>query len=119
QVGVKHIHSSTDVVGMYAVGTSPVLDSDTTMGYLSVNHSVSDKLTLSALGQAQFSTFDGGGVGYNGKGEDFFVAGINATYAINKFVSTEAGYNYSKLNSDLPDRSYTRNFVYLGVRATY
>jgi hypothetical protein len=119
QVGVKHIHSSTDVVGIYAAGTSPVLDSDTTMGYLSVIHSVSDKLTLSALGQAQFSTFDGGGVGYNGKGEDFFVAGINASYAVNKFVSTEAGYNYSKLNSDLPDRSYTRNFVYLGVRATY
>jgi hypothetical protein len=118
QVGVKHIHSSTDVVGIFGSGT-PVLDSDTTVGYLSVNHSLSDKLTLSALGQAQFSSFDGGGVGYSGKGEDFFVAGINASYAVNKFVSTEAGYNYSKLNSDLPDRGYTRNFLYLGVRATY
>jgi len=118
QIGVKHIHSSTDVVGLFGEGT-PVLDSDTTVGYVSVNHSLSDRLTLSALGQAQFSEFDGGGLGYNGKGEDFFVAGINANYEINKFVSTEAGYNYSKLNSDLPDRSYTRNFVYLGVRATY
>jgi hypothetical protein len=118
QVGVKHIHSATDVVGIFGSGT-PVLDSDTTVGYLSVNHAVSDRLTLSALGQAQFSTFDGGGTGYNGESEDFFVAGINANYAVSKFVSTEAGYNYSKLNSALPDRGYTRNFVYIGVRATY
>jgi hypothetical protein len=118
QLGVKHIHSSTDVVGQFGTGT-PVLDSDTTAAYLSVNHEIGDRLTLGAMGQAQFSSFNGGGVGFDGKGEDFFVAGVNATYHVNQFVSTEAGYNYSKLNSDLPDRSYTRNFLYIGVRATY
>lgn len=118
QVGVKHIHSATDVVGQLGTGT-PVLDSDTTAAYMTVNHALTDRFILSALGQAQFSTFDGGGPGFDGKGEGFFVAGINATYEVNKFFSTEAGYNYSKLNSDLPDRSYTRNFIYIGVRATY
>jgi hypothetical protein len=118
QIGVKHIHSATDVVGEFGTGI-PVLDADTTAGYVSVNHELSDRLTATVLGQAQFSTFNGGGVGYNGKGEDFFIAGINATYHFNQFVSSEAGYNYSKLNSDLPDRGYTRNFLYIGVRATY
>ena len=32
---------------------------------------------------------------------------------------TEAGYNYSKLNSDLQFRSYTRDVMYLGIRAVY
>ena len=118
QVGVKHVHSATDVVGALGTG-SPVLDSDTTAAYFSLNHSVSDKLTVSVLGQAQFSTFNGGGVGYNGKGEDFFIAGLNAAYQFNPFLLAEAGYNYSKLNSDLPDRGYTRNYLYIGVRATY
>jgi hypothetical protein len=117
QIGVKHLYSATDVVG--SPGSSPVLDSSTTAAYASVNHAVSDKLTATVLGQAQFSTFEGGGQGYNGQGEAFFVAGLNIAYHINEWWITEAGYNYSKLNSDLPDRSYTRNFVYLGVRATY
>ncbi len=118
QVGVKHVHSSTDVVGT-GTSMSPVVDSDTTAAYISVNHAVSDKLTASLLGQAQFSTFNGGGAGYNGQGEAFFIAGLNVGYKVNEWFLTEAGYNYSKLNSDLPDRGYTRNYVYLGIRATY
>ena len=31
----------------------------------------------------------------------------------------EAGYNYSRLKSDLPFRAYTRDVMYLGLRATY
>ena len=117
QVGVKHTHSSTDVVGL--TGNTPVLDSDTTAAYASVNHAVSDKLMATLLGQAQFSTFNGGGPGYNGKGEAFFILGLNATYHFTPWFLGEGGYNYSKLNSDLADRGYTRNFVYLGIRATY
>jgi hypothetical protein len=118
QVGVKHEHSSTDVTGIVA-GTSPVLDSDTTAAYCSVNHSLSEKMTASLLGQAQFSSFNGGGPTYNGHGEAFFIAALNVSYHINEFLLTEAGYNYSKLNSDLQFRSYTRDFLYIGLRATY
>ena len=31
----------------------------------------------------------------------------------------EAGYDYSKLDSEVAGRSYTRNQVYVGVRGTY
>jgi len=44
---------------------------------------------------------------------------MNLAYHINPWWMTELGYNYSKLNSEIPYRSYTRNMVYVGVRATY
>jgi hypothetical protein len=45
--------------------------------------------------------------------------GLNLAYRINQFLSAEAGYNYDKVDSDLVGRSYSRNRVYVGVRATY
>jgi hypothetical protein len=117
QLGVKHVHNATDVAGF--VGGSPVLDEESTAIYVSDSHRITEKLTVSVMGQAQVSTFVGGGSGYNGKEEDFFIAQINFSYRLNPWLSTEAGYNYSKLNSDLAERAYTRDVVYLGFRATY
>jgi hypothetical protein len=119
QVGVKHIHNSTDVTGF----TSPVLDEDATVVYASLTHKITDQFTVNAMGQAQYSTFNGGDFagegGISGKSENFYVAGVNLAYHFNPWFMTEAGYNYSKLNSELAGRSYTRNMVYIGVRATY
>lgn len=116
QAGVKHVHNSTDVVG--TGGTVPVLDEESTAAYLSLSHTISS-FTISVLGQAQWSTFDGGDATYNNKEEDFYVAGINLAYHINPFLLAEAGYNYNRLLSDLPERAYVRNQVYVGIRATY
>jgi hypothetical protein len=117
QVGVKHIHNTTDVVG--TAGTTPVLDEESTAVYASDTHRITEHLTASIMGQAQMSTFVGGGAGYDGREDDFFVVQANLTYHFNPWFMTEAGYNYTKLNSELPNRAYTRDFVYLGVRATY
>jgi hypothetical protein len=117
QVGVKEIHNSTDVVG--SAGTTPVLDEQSTAIYASDTHKLTDRLTASVMGQAQLSTFVGGGAGYNGRSEQFYVVQANLAYHWNPWLLTEAGYNYDKLNSELQNRAYTRDFVYLGVRATY
>jgi len=118
--GVKHEHSSTDVTGG-GIGSneSPVLDADVTAAYISLTHKMTDKITASVMGQAQYSTFNGGGAGFNGRDENFYVLTMNLAYHINPWWMTELGYNYSKLNSEIPYRSYTRNMVYVGVRATY
>jgi hypothetical protein len=117
QLGVKHIHNSTDVVG--STGTTPVLDEDTTAVYISDSHKLTDRLTGTVMGQVQLSTFNGGGAGYNGETEQFYILEINLAYHFSPWLLTEAGYNYSNLRSDLPFRAYTRDFMYLGVRATY
>jgi len=117
QLGVKHIHNATDVTGF--VGTTPVLDEESTVIYLSDTHKLTDRLTVTAMGQAQLSTYNGGGSGYNGKEEDFYILQINFAYRFNPWLSAETGYNYSKLNSPLLERSYTRDVMYLGLRAVY
>jgi len=118
QAGVKHIHNSTDVTGGVGSAASPVLDEESTAAYVSVSHTISS-FTVSALGQAQWSTFDGGGTGFDNKDEDFYIAGVNLAYHINPFLLAEAGYNFNRLISDLSDRGYVRNQVYIGLRATY
>ncbi len=119
QVGVKEVHNATDVTGF----SSPVLDTQATAVYASVNHNITDRFTISALGQAQFSTFTDGdqanGSSINGKSENFYVIGLNLAYHFNPWFLAEAGYDYSKLDSEVAGRSYTRNQVYLGVRGTY
>jgi len=117
QLGVKHVHNSTDVAGF--IGTTPVLDEESTAVYISDSHKLTERLTATVMGQAQLSTFDGGGSGYNGKSEDFYVLQVNFSYHFNPWFLTEAGYNFSKLLSDLPGRAYTRDFMYVGLRATY
>lgn len=118
QVGVKVVHNATDVTGF----TSPVLDTQATVLYASVNHNVTDHLSISLMGQAQFSVFNEGNEAsgsINGDTEDFYVFGLNIAYHFNPWLLTEAGYDYSKLNSQIPDRGYTRNQLYLGFRGTY
>ena len=125
QVGVKHEHSATDVVGnIITTGSNrgePVLDADTTAAYISVNQKIAGNLTGGVLGQYQHSAFNGGSVNgqSSGEAEDFFIMGLNFTYRCNSYLSVESGYNWNKLVSDLSVRDYTRNMVYLGVRATY
>lgn len=117
QIGVKHIHNSTDVAG--TVGTTPVLDEESTAIYASDTHRLSSKLTLGVLGQAQLSSFNGGGSGYNNKEEDFYIVNVNLAYSFTPWLMAETGYAYNKLNSDISNRSYSRNQFYIGVRATY
>jgi hypothetical protein len=116
QFGIKHIHNSTDVAGL---GNSPVLDEESTAVYLSISHRVTSRFTTSILGQAQYSTFNGGGTLYNGLEENFYTLNLNLVYHFTPWLAGETGYAYSKLNSALADRGYTRDIVYVGVRATY
>ncbi len=126
QAGVKHLHNSTDVAGAFSGGT-PVVDEESTAVYVSVNHRVTSRFTASVLGQAQYSTFNGGGA-FNGLEENFYIVNVNLAYHFTPWLAAETGYSYSKLNSDTSDipaayggynRSYSRDVVYVGVRATY
>lgn len=113
--GVRHARNATDVASFDA--TSPTLDQETTTVYGSVNHKITAKLTASALAQAQFSSFEGGAA--DSADELFLLTGVNLSYDINKFLAAEVGYNFDRLDSDILLRSYSRNRVYIGLRASY
>jgi hypothetical protein len=116
--GVRHTRTQTDVaLQAAALAASTTLDAETTAIYGHVNHKFTAKLRGHALVQFQTSGFDSGGA--NNQRDDFFISGLNLTYEINKFLTAEAGYNYDRLNSDLSNRSFTRNRAYLGIRAKY
>lgn len=125
QLGVRHARNATDIgynAGLAALAaTNPTQDAESTTIYGSINHQIFPKLVASLIGQFQNSAFESGAA--NSLEDNYFLAGLNINYEINKFLSAEAGYNYDRLDSDLSQigvaRSYTRNRVYIGIRASY
>ncbi len=121
-LGVRHTRNATDIVEVDASG-SPTLDQETTVLFGELTHQITPQLIGSLTGQYQMSTFNGGA--YDDKNESIFLVGINLEYRFNRHWSAEIGYNYDMLDSDVRDglgreaRSYDRNRVYVGVRASY
>ena len=114
QGGFRHQRNQTDDVGTF---DNLTLDQESSNLYMSVHHKITPRLTGSILGQYQTSEFQGGLA--NGGTDEYFIAGANLAYRFNPHLLAEAGYNYDKLNSELSDRGFTRNRVYIGIRATY
>ncbi|HEY1174198.1 MAG TPA: outer membrane beta-barrel protein [Verrucomicrobiae bacterium] len=110
-VGARVNRSSTDV--------NNSLDQQAYALYGSVNHRITPRLIASVIGQYQYSRFSEGPE--DGSSDNFFAVGLNLSYEINNFLSAETGYNYDRLDSNVTagNRSYTRNRVYIGIRATY
>lgn len=119
QLGVRHARSQIDV-GFAPGSTSPIQDSETTTVYGSLNHRFAGSFVASLIGQYQFMDMENNSESFE---DHLLLAGVNLTYEINRWVAAEVGYNYDHLDSALSDvgvsRSYTRNRVYVGIRATY
>jgi hypothetical protein len=126
QLGVKHQRSQTDV-GILG-GLQPIMDAESTTVYGSVNHRIfggqGHGLVASLIGQFQHSSYETDVT--PDFSDNYFLAGVNLTYEINRWLATEIGYNYDRLDSDLDEpaagsipRSFTRNRVYIGIRGTY
>ena len=116
QAGFTQTQSATDVSAPTTSGQ--VTESlNTSTGYASINHQFSPKLTASAIGKVQYSTFNEGQ--FANSTETWYNLGLNLTYSFNNHVSTEIGYNYDNLDSNVLGQKYDRNRVYLGVTATY
>ncbi|HMJ90824.1 MAG TPA: outer membrane beta-barrel protein [Candidatus Acidoferrum sp.] len=121
QVGVRHMRNATDIVAPDASGT-PTLDQETTAAFVQVTHRITAKLKGNLFGQVQRSTFTAGAA--DDDVESLYLVGLNFEYRINHHWAVELGYNYDLLESDveqagLDARSYDRNRVYVGVRASY
>lgn len=115
QVGVRHARQATDI-SLFNL-SEPTQDQEATTVYGQVTRQLLPRLNGSLLAQFQSADFAFGGA--DGLTENFFLAGVNFSYEINKFLTGEAGYNFDRLDSDIALRSFSRNRVYLGIRANY
>jgi hypothetical protein len=117
-LGVRHAKNPTDIAYLSpGIDTTTTLDQETTTVYGVVSHKITSQLTGSLIGQLQHSTFHGGAA--NDEVDDLYLIGVNLFYNINRFLGAEVGYNFDRLDSDLSQRSFSRNRVYIGLRASY
>jgi uncharacterized protein (PEP-CTERM system associated) len=78
---------------------------------------ISPRLTATLTAQYQNSTYNGGPV--NNFTDDVYSLGFNLSYQFNHYISTEIGYNFDDVKSQVPGLEYDRNRVYVGVTASY
>jgi len=116
QIGFRHARNATDLEA-----ASAVLDQQSSLAYGSINHQITGKLRGSVVAQYQNSEFIGASkaVLLNGQKEDYISLGLTLNYRINNYLSAEAAYYYDQLASDVNFRDYSRNRVFVGIRATY
>ena len=116
--GFSYDRNPTDIVGVSTGnGTSFTLDAESAVVYATLHHRLTGQLYGSVIGQYQSSTYNGGAA--DGKTDNFFLAGVELEYRINQYFSAHAGYDFDRLDSDIPFRSFSRNRVYIGVTASY
>jgi len=117
QFGFRHDRNATDRATPTLVGDEIVTDQESSSLFGSVTHRITPRLDGSVIGRVQRSEFQNGGL--DGDIDNFVMLGLNLEYRFTPNWSTEVGYNYDRLDSDVKFRSFTRNRVYAGVRATY
>jgi hypothetical protein len=123
ELGVSTDMSATDLVGTtFGVSglpnqTSFTAYSQATVIYGAVRHRICPRLRGSLIAQFQNSNYKGGA--FDNEAEQDYLVGLNLTYEISPHLTAEAGYNYDRLESDIPGRQFDRNRVYIGATASY
>jgi hypothetical protein len=98
------------------------LSAETAYIYSRIGHQLTGKLSLNIDGIIILQTLPGDqnltGPGPD-RDEEVYIAGVGFTYAWNKFLSTNIGWTFTKLDSELSGRGFTRNQATVGMRFTY
>jgi len=124
QIGFNQQRNATDVIGLNSTTSTNsanfgkiTQDQESSVVYASINHQITPKLMGTVIGSWQYSTFEGGV--YNNVADTYYSLGLNLSYTFTPHFSAEAGYNFDDIQSDIYQRGYTRNRVYIGVTAAY
>ncbi len=120
EAGFSYDRNATDVVGLLGMGTGPAavtVDAESAVVYASVIHRIIPNLFGSLTGTFQNSTYNGGE--FDGQCEQYYLLGLDLEYRFTQNFSAHTGYNYDRLESNLNDRKFDRNRVYIGVTASY
>ncbi len=120
QIGIKHERNRHDLA-YYADDSPLILDQEQTVVYAAANHQLTPRLNASLVGHYMNGKYEGGGLNIDGDNDRYWAFGISLDYAVSQYLAAEAGYNFDDYKSGvLPEfRSYDRNRVYIGLRASY
>ena len=94
-------------------------DQEITAVYAQLLHKISAKVHGTLTGRFQDAEINGGGEKLDGKEESLLLLGASLTYAIADNVWAEVAYNYDELDSDVPHRSFERNYMSIGIGTSY
>jgi hypothetical protein len=117
QLGFRLDRNQTDVSGT-AVALA-TLGQNTTGGYLQWNHQLAPRLSAVGSLVATSSQYDSRNAAVDGTSDLVGAVSVGLNYMISEHFSTDAGYSYTRLSSELDGRSYSRNRVYVGVSAKF
>ena len=94
-------------------------DQETSAVYAQFLHKITAKVHGTLTARYQDSEINGGGVQVDGKTESLMLLGASLTYAIADNIWTELAYNFDELDSDIPRRSFERNYLSIGIGTSY
>ncbi len=116
EAGFVHDRMATDLIGNGSHGTL-TLDSETSSVYGTVNHRLAPNLYVSLTGQYQDSAYNAGQ--FQSLTDNYYSFGADLQYRFSNYVSSDVGYNYDRLESEIAFRGFDRNRVYVGLTASY
>jgi len=94
-------------------------DQEISSVYAQLLHKISGRVHGTLTGRFQDAEISGGGEKLDGKEESLLLLGASLTYAIADNIWAEVSYNYDELDSDVPHRSFERNYLSVGIGTTY
>ena len=94
-------------------------DQEISSVYAQLLHKISGRVHGTLTGRFQDAEISGGGEGLDGKEESLLLLGASLTYAVADNIWAEVSYNYDELDSDVPHRSFERNYLSVGIGTTY
>jgi uncharacterized protein (PEP-CTERM system associated) len=116
QLGFVEQRNATDVIAPDLSGRI-TLDQESKVVFAAVNHQLTPKLLASLTGNWQYSTYNEGA--WANESDTLYYLGLNLSYRFNPHFSADIGYDYDRLDSQIPGRNYARNRVYFGATAAY
>jgi Putative beta-barrel porin 2 len=114
------LNQTAQAASSFNQSAGATLDEESAVVFLTATQKLTmltPRLTASGSLQFQNSVFDNGP--FNGQSQDFYLLSLDLAYAFDTHLSAETGYSFSALTSDIPGSSYTRNQLFVGVKAIY
>jgi uncharacterized protein (PEP-CTERM system associated) len=117
QAGFVYDYTPASIFDANPANGELTLNAQSATIFASITHRITPKLYGNLLAQFQNSTYYGGRL--DGQADNYYLIGLSLQYRFTPNFSAEVGYNYDDVRSDIANRAYDRNRIYVGVTGSY